>query len=245
MLKHEDSAVNGYSTTKDNAADGLSIKGHRNNEGLIGPSIAPAIEPGDNGVAREAQSPYTANRALIRDLTLPPVPNLDIPPSPPGSPPPGTNDKINHFLDLKKQGVHFNEKLAGSSALKNPCLLQKLMAFAGVDESDQYATILPKDVWDPAAFPSWAYKEELAKSQQEVTKRREEERARSQRESVGFVPASGPALSDRGVTSSFGGKSKVPRASAAERVIAGLDRDRTREQVRSRSPKRRKRSRSR
>ncbi|KAJ6155043.1 hypothetical protein N7470_005609 [Penicillium chermesinum] len=48
------------------------------------------------------------------------VPNLDIPPSPPGSPDPAANAKFQHFLSLKHQGVHFNAKLATSSSLKNP-----------------------------------------------------------------------------------------------------------------------------
>ena len=31
-----------------------------------------------------------------------------------------TNARFKHFLELKKQRIHFNEKLARSSALKNP-----------------------------------------------------------------------------------------------------------------------------
>lgn len=97
--------------------------------------------------------------------------------------------------------------------------MQKLMDFADVSEEDQYATTLPKDVWDPSAFPKWAYKEELAKSQQQVLKRREEEKLGGPRE---FVPASGSGESSRSAT-----PSAAPRGasmSAAERVMAGLDR---------------------
>jgi hypothetical protein len=150
---------------------------------------------------------------------MPTVPNFDIPPSPPGSPPPTTEKKFAHFLQLKKQGVHFNEKLAKSSALKNPSLMQKLMNFADISEEEQYATTLPKDVWDPSGFPKWAYKEELAKSQQKVLKKKEEEKLGGPRE---FVPASGSGESSRVET-----PSTVPRGapkSAAERIMAGLDR---------------------
>lgn len=167
------------------------------------------------------QSPYSANRAAIRNLTLPTVPNLDIPLSPSGSPPPGMEKKFDHFLELKKQGVHFNEKLAKSSALKNPSLLQKLMASAGVDEQDQYNTTLPVEIWNPKGFPTWAYKEELAKSAQEITKKRDEESSRLQRESIDFVSATNAEESIRNST-------KGLKASAAERVMAGLDRERTR-----------------
>lgn len=165
---------------------------------------------------------------MIRDLTLPTIPNLDIPQSPPGSPPPGIDEKFSHFLELKKQGVHFNEKLARSSALKNPSLLKKLMDFAGVEEDEQYVTTLSKDLWDPAGFPSWAYKEELIKSQQEVLKQKEQERARMQRESIEFVSASASGNSSRAGTPSGLGATKGLRGSAAERVMAGLDRERIR-----------------
>ncbi|KAI9839630.1 MAG: hypothetical protein M1819_002256 [Sarea resinae] len=170
------------------------------NETPIGPMVGP-VAPSDPSNLSDSdsrgQSPYSASRSLIRDLTLPPVPNLDIPPSPPGSPQPSTSAKFAHFLELKKQGVHFNEKLAKSSALKNPSLLQKLMGFAGIDDQNQYASTLPTELWDPSGFPKWAYKEELAKSQQELSRRKEEEKARVQREALEFVPATGSGESTR------------------------------------------------
>lgn len=169
------------------------------------------------------QSPYSSNRALLRDLTLPTLPNYDIPPSPPGSPQESTNAKFKHFLELKKQGVHFNEKLAKSSALKNPSLMQKLMDFSSIDEGGQYESTLPNDLWNPNIFPAHAYKEELAKSQQKILKRSEDEKSRGQRESVDFVPAS--AAGESGSRSGTPGQlSKPGQKSAAERIMAGLDR---------------------
>lgn len=201
---------------------------------LAGPILGPTIPTNDSTPMEgllvedqesgtEPQSPYSANRALLRDLTLPSVPNYDIPPSPPGSPVASTNAKFKHFLELKKQGVHFNEKLAKSSALKNPSLMQKLMDFSDIDEMGQYATTLPKDLWDPGAFPTYAYKEELAKSQKKILKRKEDEKSRGQRDSVDFVSASAPAESgSRSGTPANG--AKPSQKSAAERIMAGLDR---------------------
>lgn len=100
------------------------------------------------------------------------------------------------------------------------------MNFAGVEEDDQYATTLPKDVWNPLGFPAWAFKEELAKSQQEILKKREEAKARQQRESIDFVSPAAPIKGAGGSASEAG--SKGFRGSVAERVMAGLDRDRTR-----------------
>src|SRR5215469_12975202 len=110
-------------------------------------------------------SPFSTSRDIIHGLTLPPVPNLDIPPSPPGSPDPSAGAKFSHFLLLKKQGVHFNEKLAASSSLKNPSLLVKLRKHAGIEGLEQHTASLPLGVWGVSMLPDWAYKEELLKAQ--------------------------------------------------------------------------------
>lgn len=110
------------------------------------------------------------------------------------------------------------------------------MDFAGIDDQGQYATALPKHIWDPTAFPPSAYKEELAKSQQEILKRKEEEKRAVQRQAVDFVPASGEGTGAG--SSGGGGGARVTESirisnassgrSAAERIMAGLDRERSR-----------------
>ncbi|KAI1857840.1 uncharacterized protein JN550_012980 [Neoarthrinium moseri] len=172
--------------------------------GMIGPVLHPAEESNpsfppledapmeDEAPALPPGSPYSANRALLRNLTLPSVPNMDIPPSPPGSPPPGTNKKFEQFLELKKKGVHFNSKIAQSSALKNPGLMDKLLNFAEVDQKGQYSTTLAPDLWEPNVFPKAAYKEQLRQSQTEVGKAK----ARAKGGPVEFVGASGPSSRD-------------------------------------------------
>ena len=146
------------------------------------------------------QSPYSSAKLTIRDLTMPPIPNFDIPPSPPGSPPPESTAKFAHFLELKKRGVHFNSKLQDSSALRNPGLFQKLMDFAGIAEDDQYVSALPEDLAVPKTFPTWAYSEQLDKTQQRVLKKKEEENSRIQRERLEFVSAADATLSSHSGT---------------------------------------------
>ncbi|PNH43216.1 hypothetical protein VD0003_g9655 [Verticillium dahliae] len=178
------------------------------------PSHSPSSPsaPQHSATARPA-SPYTASRALLRDLTLPPTPNLDIPPSPPGSPPPALTAKTQQFLDLKSKGVHFNAKLTASAALRNPALMDKLLGFVGLGHDDdpraQYATTLSAGVWDPAGaaaggdgdgdgdggrggrgFPDWAFRGPLRLSQERVRKEREAERSAGKRTGVDFVAAS-------------------------------------------------------
>ena len=140
-------------------------------------------------------SPYTTNRTLLHNLTMPTVANLDIPPSPPpGSPSSDAAQaaltaKFDKFLELKrKKGVHFNARIADSHAFKNPAQTDKLLTFVGLDAegAGQYGTVLPRELWDPAAFPEWAYRMDLRKTQDKVQR----ERGRKEGEAVQFVPAS-------------------------------------------------------
>ncbi|KAL4940800.1 hypothetical protein BDV06DRAFT_213186 [Aspergillus oleicola] len=149
-----------------------------------GPVLGPMHEtrPSQGG-ARTQSTSYT----LIHDLTLPPVPNLDIPPSPPGSPNPAASGRFAHFLSLKKQDVHFNDKLASSTSLKNPSLLKKMMEHAGIDEQAQYSNSLPPELWDISHLPSWGYKEELSKAQRELNAKAEKSRSRGERDRIEFV----------------------------------------------------------
>ncbi|KAI2473697.1 HCNGP-like protein-domain-containing protein [Annulohypoxylon bovei var. microspora] len=182
--------------------DAASPKPDEKSAAVIGPQIGPTTAVGpsfppleeapleddeaDTGPGLPPGSPYTATRALLRDLTLPPIPNTDMPPSPPGSPPPATSAKFERFLELKKQGVHFNSKIAQNPSLRNPALTEKLLAFVELGAAaDQYQTTLPAEIWDPAAFPRWAYKEQLKQSQAEV----EKAKARGKGAPVDFVAA--------------------------------------------------------
>ena len=163
-------------------------------------------------------SPYSSGRTLVRHLTLPTVPNLDIPSSPPGPPLPGLERRLDQFSQLKQKDIHFNEKLAKSSALKNPSLLGKLLSSAGLEQEDQYASTLPEPIWSPSNFPAWANKDELGNAQQAAQQRRDEELAKTRRSQIGFVAASASGQ-PRGMTAS---NEASVRNSAAERVMAGL-----------------------
>ncbi|KAH6630739.1 hypothetical protein B0J18DRAFT_422109 [Chaetomium sp. MPI-SDFR-AT-0129] len=176
------------------------------------------------------QSPHTRTRTLLHNLTLPSVADMDIPPSPPGTPPPGLDAltaKFETFLRLKRtKGVHFNERLAQNKGMANPGVGDKLLAFVGigteVDDGDggsagerqnggagaggglvdQYATVLSADVWDPTCFPAWSYRGPLRKTQERVARERE----RAKGEPVAFVSSS---ASGGGVTAGGSGLGSV------------------------------------
>lgn len=170
--------------------------------GAAGPSYPPLEEdpgledastiPAGADLPLPPGSPYSAERAAVRSLTMPTVADTEIPPSPPGSPPAATNRKFAQFLELKKKGVHFNAKVASSPALRNPALADKLLAFVGCGARDaQYATTLDPDLWDPAAFPRWAFREQLRATQSETS----QARARGRGAAVDFVPATATTTS--------------------------------------------------
>ena len=188
---------------------------------LATPLPDPSTDPQD-----PPRSPYSASRALLRDLTLPAVPDMDIPPSPPHRPASldALNARLETLLEMKRRPprrgaaapAHFNERLAGSTALRNPALMDKLLGFVGVDAAAtfgggdgdgdgdgaavaQYETTLPAEVWDPAAFPGWAARGALRRSQEKVQRERE----RGKGEAVDFVPA----VRSRGGTPRAGGGS--------------------------------------
>ncbi|KAI0424162.1 HCNGP-like protein-domain-containing protein [Xylaria sp. FL1042] len=182
----------------------------------IGPSSGPSFPPLEEDPAAievplPPGSPYTATRALLRDLTLPAVPDMDIPPSPPGSPSAATSKKFENFLELKKKGVHFNARLAETPSMKNPALADKLMAFVELEHRDQYRTTLPADLWDPEAFPRYAYKEQLRQSQSECA----QARARATGAPVKFVASE--------AASSNAEDSKTPQASSTGRRKTRFD----------------------
>ncbi|KAM0690388.1 hypothetical protein Q7P36_009155 [Cladosporium allicinum] len=113
-------------------------------------------------------SPYTFTRQRLRELTMPPIPNFSIPDAP--TPPPQNSEEaaqlaavskqFERFLELKKQKIHFNERLQNSTSLRNPGLLPKLMAFAGIEDArDCYESSLPEELGVPARWHEDLYVE--------------------------------------------------------------------------------------
>jgi hypothetical protein len=196
-----------------------------------------APPPVEDGAGDETApgSPYSSNRAIIQKLTLPTVPNFGIPPSPPGSPPQASSKKFAQFLDLKKKGVHFNQRLEGSSVLRDPGHLQRLMDFAGINQEEQSATTLPEDLAVPTVFPEWAYADQLRASQRQILKSKEQARSVAPREAVEFVSATNPGMpSGTGTVAAANKRKDLDHKNRGDAASRGNQRSR------SRSPKRRR-----
>jgi hypothetical protein len=119
------------------------------------------------------------------------------------------------------EGVHFNEKLLRSSLLRNPNLLQKLTAFVGLENMDQYATNLTSELWDPTGFNKGAFVEELAANHTRITEARERAKIEQAREKVEFVGS----IQARASPARAQPRERMEE-SVAERVMNGLDRER-------------------
>jgi len=124
---------------------------------------------------------------------MPPIPNFDIPDEPP-LPSPNSSaaatlaartTKFEHFLELKRKGVHFNQRLQDSSSLRNPSLLPKLMEFAGISREESYASTLSVEQGGiPVKWPAEWYVEGLVKGNE-----RREKKVKGERLGVAFVEA--------------------------------------------------------
>ncbi|KAF2212842.1 hypothetical protein CERZMDRAFT_97342 [Cercospora zeae-maydis SCOH1-5] len=180
---------------------------------VSGPSARPA--PAVSAL-QDLQDPsfdvYAFERQRLRELTMPTVPNFDIPDSPP---PPARNSeeaaalaattkKLERFLELKRQGVHFNDRLQSTDSLRNPSMLPRLMDFAGLEREDGHASSLSEEVAVPVKWPEECYIESLLKQ----NGRREKKRLR-ERDQVDFVPAKSGGSSASGTP----GSSTGPRRS--------------------------------
>lgn len=111
--------------------------------------------------------------------------------------------------------MHFNSRVAQNPSLRNPALTDKLLSFVDLGAPpDQYRTTLPADIWDPAAFPRWAYREQLKQSQSEV----EKARARTKGAPVDFVvAAAAAAAAGDGQSASLGGGASKASTSTGKR----------------------------
>lgn len=193
-----------------------------------GPSQGPTVShpPEDDDGPDDAAPSNTSTRAIIQNLTLPTVPNFDIPASPPGSPPLRATKKFMQFLELKQKGQHFNQRLERSSVLRDPGHVQRLMDFAGISEEDLYATTMSDGLAIPVAFPGWAYAEELRASQKNIFKAGEQGKSKVPRDAVEFVSETKSGTSSASGPSTPARKGSQ-RQGAAERVIMSVDHERT------------------
>ena len=106
-------------------------------------------------------------------------PAFVVPDSPPGELNPRTMDKYLGYVAAAKEGNKINDHIRHSKKFRNPCLLDKLVAYLGVHE---FGTNYPPSLYDPNELS----KEEHYDRLEEARRRWEERQARKQGEKVNF-----------------------------------------------------------
>lgn len=137
--------------------------------------------------------PAMPERDLLRYLTQPSHPMTSLPLEPTSDPDPAVTAKMKRFLELKSKGIHFNEDLATKSSFKNPNLFASLLERSMLPSEAQYVSTLPAELFSISSLPSWAYKEELLKSQQSISAALEatkKAQSAAGKRTIDFAPAS-------------------------------------------------------
>lgn len=213
LLQDRANSADGHVQATSSPSDAF-LKQTDNLPAFLGPKPEPAPDPDEAATpsfvddSANTANPYETDREAILRLTAPNVSIDAIPPSPPGSPDPAANARFARFLELKGKGIHFNEDLAKKPNYLNPSLFSTMLRRAGLDESAQYASSLPSDLWNPMEFPEYAYHEQLGKDQQAIRSKDEEtKRAQSAagKRVLEFIPQTNSTTSSRKSTPSKDG----------------------------------------
>ena len=141
-------------------------------------------------VKRASAAPSSGNLAAAADdspaasRTAPPASDAApaefvVPDSPPGELNARTMEKYLGYVAAANEGNKINDHIRHSKKFRNPCLLDKLVAFLGVQE---FGTNYPPELYDPTAFSRDEYYEVLEEARREW----EHRQARKQGEKVEF-----------------------------------------------------------
>lgn len=125
------------------------------------PEDHPAEEQGERRLSNP--SDVDKQRRLRRLLaSYPPLPVIDTETTQQEVDPVQTQ-KIQRLLELRKQGLKFNDTLTRTHAFRNPSIMAKMIAFLGLD---QYGTNDERLVESWAGFPEGAYYDAVSATQQ-------------------------------------------------------------------------------
>ncbi|CAO3626241.1 unnamed protein product [Cunninghamella blakesleeana] len=139
--------------------------------------------------------------SLLKDLLIPKpidgIYNWGILPEPNTECDSEQQEKIEHFLSLRKSGHSLNEHLQKNKSFRNPRIYAKLVEFVDIDE---LGSNFPKDQFDPKGFPSSSYIDGILDIQHQLAE--EKAQAAKGRTQLAFVPSSSTTSSTSTPTSS-------------------------------------------
>ncbi|KAI9306941.1 HCNGP-like protein-domain-containing protein [Cunninghamella echinulata] len=150
------------------------------NEPLIPPPSAVKI----------VQSNALDRSSLLKNLLIPKaidgIDNWGILPEPNTACDSERQEKIEHFLSLRKSGHCLNEHLQRNKSFRNPRIYAKLVEFVDIDE---IGSNFPKDQFDPKGFPESSYMDGILETQRQIAEEKAQ-RAAQGRSQLAFVPSS-------------------------------------------------------
>lgn len=142
-------------------------------------------------------------------------PAFVVPDSPPGELNPRTMEKYLGYVAAAKEGNKINDHIRHSKKFRNPCLLDKLVAYLGVQE---FGTNYPPELYDPSAFGRDEHYDALEEARREW----EHKQSRKQGEKVDFRSAGSqpPAAPVAGVSAAVNAAAVAAASAAAAAATA-------------------------
>lgn len=125
---------------------------------------------------------------------------VDIPSSPPGGVPSKLAEKYAAQVDVYNKGQRVNTFIREAKKFRNPCLLEKLVGYLGVQES---GTNYPPELYDPSAFGAEEYYDALEMAR----KAKEERQSRKHGEKVEFQSSGAQLMQQQPAAAAAAGSS--------------------------------------
>ncbi|PVU98717.1 hypothetical protein BB559_001323 [Furculomyces boomerangus] len=135
------------------------------------------------------------------------------------------NEKFKHWLDLKKQGYHFNEQLQRNKNFRNPNIYTKFLEHLDIKET---GTNFPKDIFDPDRFPDNIYYDKLNEQRTiNEQKRVQEKQQFGKRSNIDFITENKHSSSDNIKRDSSSQVSQSEAIAKAAAIASSLSRKST------------------
>ncbi|GAC73673.1 hypothetical protein PANT_9d00212 [Moesziomyces antarcticus T-34] len=163
--------------------------------------LPPPQPPSDSSAAPPSSSRALWGQSLESRTFLPPSPGDEV-----ISVDPDIAAKLERFLELKRQGMHFNKSLMETHAFKNPHLYSGLVSMLGIDEAASNLPFLDTARSEPGWRSVFPFSEEMLiegdpiaasnKQSQEAYAAREAKINAKGKRSIDFVSSSTSASDD-------------------------------------------------
>ncbi|CAO3617620.1 unnamed protein product [Cunninghamella echinulata] len=156
---------------------------------------------------------------LLTPKTIDGIDNWSILPEPNTACDSERQEKIEHFLSLRKSGHCLNEHLQRNKSFRNPRIYAKLVEFVDIDE---IGSNFPKDQFDPKGFPASSYMDGILETQRQIAEEKAQ-RAAQGRSQLAFVSSSTSSSTSPSISSPSISISKQNTTTSSPSVNTSMD----------------------